>query len=149
MTDCSQSQWGSNLRYIQKHNFELSDNNCLEVTWCVYQLINEILLFSTMVFLGGGFGMDEARHLSWEKGMDGISIFPFHLVLQRSERSLFLCLTTFSQLVEKERKKVTLLWYSGENPDCQVLQDIFKVDWLPGLEFDFSRFLCFSHFKLA
>lgn len=67
----------------------------------IYQLINEIVLFSTMVFLESCYGMDEARHLSWEKGMHGISIFSFYLVLWRSQRSLFFSLTTFSQLSEK------------------------------------------------
>lgn len=54
----------------------------------IYQLINDIVLFSTLVFMESCHGMDEAKHLSWEKGMHGISIFPFYLVLWRFQRSL-------------------------------------------------------------
>lgn len=54
--------------------------------------------------------MDEARHLSWTKGIHGISIFPFHLILQRSKRSLFLSLQSTGRKRKKVKKREKREW---------------------------------------
>lgn len=54
--------------------------------------------------------MDEARHLSWKKGIHGISIFPFHLILQRSEGSLFLSLKSTGRKRKKVEKREKREW---------------------------------------
>lgn len=54
--------------------------------------------------------MDEARHLNWKKGIHGISIFPFHLILQRSEGSLFLSLKSTGRKRKKVEKREKREW---------------------------------------